>query len=124
MGMKLLAGFFAFGAVMCALTITLLIYPGTRLDALWRINPDARAMFHALGRLSILLMAVVGAACAVAAIGLARNAGWGRAVALVILSVNLIGDLTNALLRGDWRTLIGLPIGGAMIVYLVRMRRR
>jgi len=29
----------------------------------------------------------------------------------------------NALIANDWRTLIGLPIGGAMLVYLLKKRR-
>ena len=68
-------------------------------------------------------MAVVGVACGLAAVGLARNAAWGRRLAIVILIVNLIGDSLNALLRHDPRTLIGLPIGGLMIWYLLKKRR-
>ena len=116
--MKLLAIFFAFGASVCLLTILLLLFPGSGLDSLWRINPDAHAAFQSLGKMSILLMLIVGAACAFAAIGLARNRLWGRNVALVILAANLIGDLINAFARHDLRTLIGLPIAGAMIFYL------
>ena len=37
---------------------------------------------------------------------------------ILVLTVNLVGDLTNALLRHDVRTLIGMPIAGAMMVYL------
>ena len=40
-------------------------------------------------------------------------------LALILVVVNLIGDATNAAIRGDLRTLIGLPIGGALIVYLL-----
>ena len=69
------------------------------------------------------LMAVVGAACGLAAFGLARNAEWGRRLAIGVLAVNLVGDSLNALLRHDPRTLIGLPIGGLMILYLVKMKR-
>jgi hypothetical protein len=35
-----------------------------------------------------------------------------------------VGDLLNAFLRGDWRTLIGLPIGAAMLTYLLSRRIR
>lgn len=119
-GLKLLAIFFAFGACMCALTIWLLLFPGGALDSLWRLNPDAHAAFQWIGRLSILLMAIVGVACALAAIGLARNATWGRWLGILILAANLAGDLTNALVRHDPRTLVGVPIAGAMIFYLVR----
>jgi hypothetical protein len=44
--------------------------------------------------------------------------GGGRVLGLVILSANLVGDAANAILRHDYRPLIGIPIGGAMIVYL------
>jgi len=119
-GLKLLAIFFAFGACMCALTIGLLLFPGGAFDSLWRLNPEAHAVFQRIGGLSILLMAIVGVACAFAAIGLARNAKWGRWLGILILAVNLVGDLTNAFVQHDLRTLIGLPIAGAMIFYLAR----
>lgn len=119
-GMKSLAVFFAFGACMCALTIWLLLFPGGSLDALWRLNVEAHAAFQRIGGLSILLMAIVGVGCAIAAIGLAKNAKWARWVGILILAVNLVGDLTNAFVRHDLRTLIGVPIAGAMIFYLAR----
>jgi hypothetical protein len=85
---------------------------------LWRVNPEARAGFQQIGRLSFPLMIFVGLACASAAIGLATRAEWGRRLALGVLSANLLGDLGNAIARNDYRTLIGLPIGAALIVYL------
>jgi hypothetical protein len=120
----LLAVFFGFGATMCLLTIVLLLLPGTALDSLWRLNPEARAAFQSLGKFSILLMVIVGAGCAVAAIGLAKDRPWARNLAIFILTVNLVGDLISAFARHDLRTLIGLPIGGAMIFYLWRLRSR
>ena len=117
--MKMLVAFFAFGAAMCALTIVLLLWPGTALDALWRLNPDAHAAFESLGPWSLVLMLVVGSACATAAIGLARQKTWARWLAISILAVNLAGDVSNAVMRHDLRTLIGVPIAGWLIVYLV-----
>jgi hypothetical protein len=63
-------------------------------------------------------MAAVGGTCGAAAIGLFRGARWGRLLGLLILSANLVGDAANAILRHDYRPLIGRPVGGAMIVYL------
>jgi hypothetical protein len=123
LGIKLLAAFFLFGASMCALTIVLLVFPGTRLDSLWRLNPEAQATFRSMGRISILLMAVVGSACALAATGLIRRTNWGRALAIAILAINLAGDLANVFVRQDSRTLIGLPIAAALIMYLVKGKR-
>ena len=117
---KFFAAFFAFGATMCSLTLILLIFPGTQLDSAWRLNPDAHLAFQSLGKAGVLLMAAVGTACAFAAIGMWRGTQWGVLLALGILAVNILGDLFNAFVRHDLRTLIGLPIGGAMIVYLLR----
>jgi len=124
LGIKLLAAFFAFGAAICLLTIAMLLFPGGALDSLWRLNPDAQVAFQHLGKLSVVLMAIVGMACAFAAAGLARNARWGIHLALIILLINLVGDSLNAFLRHDLRTLVGLPIGGAMIAYLLSVRFR
>ena len=114
------AAFFAFGAAMCTLTTGLLLFPGTALDSLWRLNPDAHLAFQSLGNWSVLLMVIVGMGCAFAAIGLWKGARWGVRLALIILSLNIAGDLFNALVRHDYRALIGLPIGGAMIFYLAK----
>ena len=105
---------------MCTLTIVLLFFRGPRLDSLWRLNPDAHQAFQSLGNFAVLIMLVVGTGCAFAAIGLWRGRRWGLRVALIILSFNIIGDLFNALVRNDYRALIGLPIAGAMIFYLAR----
>jgi hypothetical protein len=114
-----LASFFAFGTTMCAVTMGLLLFPGTALDSLWRFNPDAHVAFQSFGEWSIVLMLTVGTACLFASIGLWRSTRWGTQLAVIPLAVNMIGDLTNALFRHDYRALIGLPIGAAMIFYLV-----
>ena len=118
-GVKVLVVFFAFGATACAVTVAALLTPGGTLDIVWRVNPEAHLGFQKIGTaLSVLLMFVVGTACAWAAVGLARQKEWGRRLAIGILAVNLIGDSVGAVVRHDPRTLIGLPIGGAMIAYL------
>jgi hypothetical protein len=56
-----------------------------------------------MGGWAVALMCIVGAACAAAALRLARGAIWGKRLAVIILGVNLIGDLGNAVLRHDPR---------------------
>jgi uncharacterized membrane protein (UPF0136 family) len=119
----LLIIFFATGALICLVTMLALAFPGGLLEPIWQLKPEVRVDFRKMGRWSVVLMAVVGAACGLAAVGLAKNAEWGRQLAIGILIVNLIGDTLNAILRHDPRTLIGLPIGGLMIWYLVRKKR-
>lgn len=121
--MTLLVIFFAAGALICLVTMLALAFPGSLLESIWRLKPEARMQFQEIGRVaSIALMSVVGAACGLAAVGLARNAEWGCRLAIGILTVNLIGDSLNAWLRHDPRTLIGLPIGGLIILYLVNKK--
>ena len=67
-------------------------------------------------------MIVVGGGCALAAIGLWRGKWWGVRLGVTILVINLAGDIFNAVFRHDYRALIGLPIAGAMIVYLIRSK--
>ena len=122
LGIRLLIAFFVFDTLMCLLTILLLLFPGSALEPVWKLNPGAHEAFQSLGRWSILLMLVVGTACASAAIGLAGRKRWGWQIAIGVLTVNLLGDTINALVRHDYRTLIGLPIGGALILYLVSKR--
>jgi hypothetical protein len=119
-GTTLLVIFFAAGALICLVTMLALAFPGGFLEPIWQLKPETRADFQKIGSWSVVLMAVVGAACGLAAIGLAQNAEWGRKLAIGILIVNLIGDTLTAILRHDSRTLIGLPIGGLMILYLLK----
>jgi hypothetical protein len=123
-GVFALGVFFAFGAVMSLTAAISLLLPGSPLEPIWRLNPAARQGLGILGPWAILLMVVVSIACASAALGLWVRATWGRHLALGVLTVTLVGDLLGALLRHDLRTLIGLPIGGALLAYLLSARVR
>jgi uncharacterized membrane protein (DUF2068 family) len=118
------ATFFAFGVTMCALTVSLLLFPGSALDSLWRLNPDARLAFDSLGYWSLMLMLTVGTACLFAAIGLWRARPWGTWLAVIVLSINMLGDLTNVFVRHDYRGLVGVPVAGAMIFFLLAYGHR
>ncbi|MFL5533044.1 MAG: hypothetical protein ACJ8BC_13835 [Gemmatimonadales bacterium] len=109
---------------MSAVTALALAIPGKWSEQLWRLNPGARTGFQTMGHWAVPLMLLVAAACAGAAIGLWLGKLWGHRLAVAVISLNLAGDVINAAVRGDRRTLIGLPIGGAMIVYLVSRRIR
>src|SRR6478752_6332801 len=118
LGPLLLVLFFAAGALVCILLMLALAYPGSFLEFIWRFRPGIREEFQEYGVWSIAVMAALGAACGLSAFGLARGAEWGRQLAISVLTVNLVGDMFNAVLRGDRRTLIGIPVGFVMIWYL------
>lgn len=121
-GITALGLFFVFGAVMSGLAAVMLLSPGSALEPLWRLNSCAREGFAAMGLWGVLLMVTVCLVCGMAALGVLRCRRWGYWMALAILSINLAGDTANAVIAHDWHTLVGLPIGGAMIVYLLSKR--
>src|SRR5437870_12167680 len=114
-GLVALSGFFALGTVVAGVSCVALLTPGRAWEPMWRLNPAARVAFGGMGFWAVALMFTVAAACALSARGLWIRATWGRRLALILLVVNLVGDATNAFIRSDPRTLIGLPIGGALI---------
>ena len=120
MGLTALAIFFAAGAVVSSATAVALAFPGSWSEPMWRLNPEARPAFLRMGSWAIILMVTVACACTGAALGLWTGRRWGHRLAIAILGCNLVGDLYNAIGRGDLRTLIGLPIGGVMLLYLLR----
>jgi hypothetical protein len=119
-----LSAFFAFGALMAGATAGALAIPQSPLRHLWRLNPPAHAALLALGPWAAVVMAVVSGACGAAAVGLWTRAEWGRRTAVAVLSVNLVGDVANAVVRGDLRPLIGVPIAAGLIAYLASARVR
>mgnify|MGYP001355565148 CR=1 FL=1 len=123
-GLTLLSLLFVIGSFMALLALLGLLFPGGALEPIWRLNRYAQVALMELRWWGIALMLVVATACALAAVGVWIRAPWGHRLALTILAVNLLGDLSNAVLRGDLRTLIGIPIGGAIIWYLVNPRTR
>jgi hypothetical protein len=123
-GTILLVIFFAAGALISLVVMLALVFPGSDLESMWRLKPEAQTQFQTIGRgASAALMAIVATGCGFAAVGLARNTEWGRRLAIGILTINLIGDSLNALFMRDAKTLMGLPIGGLMILFLVRTKR-
>jgi Predicted membrane protein (DUF2127) len=117
-GIVLLSLFFALGTVPSLTSAAALTWPGRWADAVWSLKPEAKVDFARLGFVAIPLMGVVALACAAAAVGLWSRQRWGHRVAVGLLGINLLGDTLNAFFRHDWSTLIGLPIGMAMLIYL------
>src|SRR5712691_11129262 len=109
--------FFLFGMTMSGLAAISLALPGGALEPMWQINPRGREGLVALGLPAVILMATVSLACTGAAAGLWFGRRWGWWLAVTILVLNATGDLLNGVLN-DPRTLIGLPVAGAMLYYL------
>lgn len=119
LGLIALSIFFGVGAVIAGATLVALLTPGGIFEPMWRLNAAAHAAFIQMGPLASALMACVAVACACTAVGLWLQARWGHRLAILLLVVNCVGDAINAFVRGDLRTLIGVPIAGLLVAYLL-----
>lgn len=108
---------------MSGLTFFLLLFPGSPLDVSWRLNPRAHESLSSFGWPALPLMGVTSLACATAAVGLWRCSPWGMWAAITLLAINLLGDTANVVATHDLRALIGLPVAGLLIWYLIKQRR-
>src|SRR5262245_59504793 len=88
---------FAIGTCASLLSAVSLIFPGAFLEPIWRLNPNARAGFSSIGFWAIVLMIAVCIACTFTAIGLWRRRRWGYWLAVVMLVMNLGGDIVNVI---------------------------
>jgi len=89
---------------------------------MWRLNPRAQENLSSLGLWAVLLLGVVSLFCAAAAIGLWQESRWGYHIAIGLMAVNLVGDITNVILGTEPRAIIGVPIAATILIYLIRRR--
>jgi hypothetical protein len=116
--------FLFFGAVMSSLAATTLLWRGTALDRVWALNPTAYKQLASLGGTVGILFLLLGAALTTAGIGWFRRRLWGWRLAVVIITVQVLGDMANCV-RGDWlRGGVGIIIAGALLLFLLRPRIR
>lgn len=115
---------FVIGTCASLLSAVSLIFPGSFLEPIWRLNPNARAGFSSIGAWAIVLMIAVFIACMFTAIGLWRGRRWGYWLAVVMLLMNLGGDIVNVITGIEPRAVIGIPIVGGILAYLLRKRTR
>jgi hypothetical protein len=116
--------FFIAGAAISLTASVSLLYPNSFLDSIWRLNPRAHQNLSSLGLWSVVLLTTVSGFCAAAGIGLWRQRRWGYWVAVVLIAINLIGDITNVVFGTEPRAMVGVPIAAALLWYLLLKRTR
>ncbi len=115
---------FAIGTCASFISAVSLTFPGSFLEPIWALNPTARAGFTRIGSAAIVLMVAVCIACIATTIGLWLRRRWGYWLAIVMLVVNLCGDVVNVITGTEPRAIIGIPIVGVILAYLLRKRTR
>jgi hypothetical protein len=117
-GVTAIACLFAFGVLASGLALASLAAPGGVLDTIWRVNPRGHDAFLRMGAWAYPLLGTVCLACAATAYGMLAGKKWGYRAAIVMLLVNLVGDLLNILTGNEPRAVIGVPIVALLLWYL------
>lgn len=105
---------------MAAFAGTTLLWPGSRLDRAWVLNPDAYGTLRALGRLIGIPFLALSAALLISGVGWFKRRAWGWRLAVAIIAIQLLGDGVNAFEGHFARGATGLAIAGALLFYLFR----
>jgi hypothetical protein len=117
---------FLFGATAIATVVGIsLLFPNWLLDRLWDLNPPAGAAFHAVGRVSGVLLLALGGGTFAAALGLLRRRRWAWWFAVVLFAINGCGDVLGFFATGDaLRSVLGVAISSAFLYSLGQHRIR
>jgi hypothetical protein len=123
-GFAAMGVFLFFGATMATLAAASLLRPGTSLDRAWTLNPTAHRQLAPLGGQVGILFFLLAATLVISGIGWFRRRLWGWRLAVVIIGIQVLGDLIN-LVRGDrLRGGTGAVIAGTLLLYLLSARVR
>lgn len=123
-GIFLIAIFFALATCVLISVGLALLFPGTEMEAIWRLYPARRALLmphrNWLGP-GFLTLAF---AMACASIGCFRRRTWGWSLAVAIFALNGIGDAVQ-LAMGHWiEGAVGVIVAGAVLLYLSRLNTK
>lgn len=119
-GLTAVGVFLFFGALMALLAAVTLLRPGTLLDQAWQLNPVAYALLFPRRLMFGPMFAVLSFALLCTGFGWFRRRRWGWRLAVIIIAIQVAGDLAN-LLRGDLlRGAAGFLIASALLFYLLR----
>jgi len=116
--------FLVFGACMSGLAGTTLVWRGTMLDRMWKLNPTAYRKLAPIGETVGPLFLLLSATMVIASVGWFKRCVWGWRLTVGIVSTQVAGDLIN-LVRGDLlRGGTGLAIASGLLFYLLRPKVR
>jgi hypothetical protein len=116
--------FLFFGAAMAWLAGISLVWRGTLLDRMWRLNPRAYVELTGYATLAGIGFLLLGCALAAAGIGWFRRRAWGWWLAVAIIGTQVAGNVVNIAMGRAAEGAFGLVIAGALLLYVLRARVR
>lgn len=94
--------FLFFATAMAWVTGISLALPGTFLDAIWKMNPDAYNGFAPMGAAAIILLLLLGACTFAAALGMLRGRKWAWWLTVSVFVLNILGDVADMFVHHDY----------------------
>jgi hypothetical protein len=119
-GITAIGVFWFFGAVMATYACVTLLWPGTILDRLWKLNVSAHVQLLLMGPAIGFLFLVLGAALLATGIGWSKRRAWGWTLGVILLATQVTGDLASAAMGEYMRGGAGVLIAGSLLFYLFR----
>jgi hypothetical protein len=116
--------FLSFGSLIALLAGISLVWTGTALDHIWRLNPSAYQHLAPLGKLVGIPFLILSALLALAAIGWLQRHLWGWRLTVAIIATQVLGDAVNLVLGHFLQGATGVLIAGALLLYLLRPQIR
>lgn len=108
----------------CALAGTTLVWPRTVLDRMWTLNPRAYRDLAPFGKAVGIPFLLLRITLAVAGVGWFKRRAWEWRLAVVIIAMQVVGDVVNCV-RGDLlRGGISAVIAGALLLFLLQPKIR
>ncbi len=122
----LIVAAFLFAATGIAAVVgTSLVFPNKLLDRLWELNKPGATLFHALGRISGVLLMALGIGTTAAGIGMLHRRKWAWWFAVILFGVDGCGDLVALFATGELlRTAVGVAVSATFLYSLTRPRVR
>ena len=119
-GLTAMGIFLFFGAAMACFAGVTLIWRGTPLGGLWKLNVRAHEQLTSFPVWIGVPFLLLSAALFAAGLGWFRRQPWGWVLAATIIAIQAAGDIVNVF-RGDILPgTVGAGIAGALLAWLFR----
>jgi hypothetical protein len=121
----IVAAFLFAATALAAVVGVSLLFQSALLDRMWELNEAGAEAFRSRGRISGVLLLLVGAWAFAAAAGLIRRRRWAWWLAIGLFAIDGCGDVVSFTMTGDWlRSASGAAICSAFLYFLTRRRAR